>query len=557
MIGYTLEIHVSTKKLSEAKGHLKTGDRGKAKRILITLLREDPRNEHAWILLSRCVSSRRQKIYCLKTVLEMNPANQTARGALRRLHPKSKPIHSLKYYYLFGALMVAIVMVLGIFTLMGLFQSVQAAPAVSDEYIFPPDNPVQIQPINLPQMRIDDTLTFDYSESVENGSSEIESVPISDAPEAFCVPRKTQREVVTVLQVLNANRILVDRNGNQVVISYIGVDASTLKDHVYAQALATNQSLEGQQVTLVQDVTDSTIDGIHPRYVFIGSTFVNYQLLNWGLGIAVNNPPDISCFGFFLVAQTEAQDQREGNWAPPLPEEWREWPVVPEISHYSKLLYFTGLVNGNDPKSFSVIGDCQSLPWRFLGRVNWDSYQLPEGYSYLQPTIDWFSGDFSRDFVSVMDNATVATMFSTLWADPDRCKSTETPLDCEFRINNPSIVLISLGTNWQQRPPEEFENYLREIVKFSLDRNVLPIIGTKADATASDYPLNLVMARVAYDFDIPLWNFWSAVQFMPYQGMDPQDVKGIHILSSAYPLKRITAIQLLHEIRTSMEGFSP
>jgi hypothetical protein len=551
------EIIVSIQIVGKATDLIKTGERGKAKRILIDLLRENPSDERAWILLSRCVTTRQQKIDCLRIVLEMNPKNQTARRALHNLQSKPKQQHSLKYFYLFGVLVIAVVLIFGVLSLAGFFQNVKAAPAVSEEYIYMPDTSLQIQPINLPAVGIDESLSFDSVDSIEIGPEEIESAPLPDTPEGFCVPKDTQRDIVKVLQVLTADRILVDRNGEQIIVSYIGLDASTLKDHIYSQSLATNRSLEGQQVTLVQDVTDSTPDGIHPRYVFVGGTFVNYQLLYWGLGITVNNPPDNSCFGFFLVAQTEAQGQRIGAWAPPLPEEWRAWPVVPEISDYSQLVYFTGLANGNDPKSFSVIGDCQSLPWRFLGRIDWDSYELPEGYAYLQPMVDWFSGDFSRAFVSVRNSATVATMFSPLWADPDRCKSTENPLECEFRLNNPSIVLISLGTNWQQRPPEEFEHYMREIVKFSLAHNVLPIIATKADATASDYPLNYAMARVAYDFDIPLWNFWAAVQFMPYQGMDPQDVKGIHILSSAYSFKRITAIQILHTVRTSIEGFSP
>jgi hypothetical protein len=284
---------------------------------------------------------------------------------------------------------------------------------------------------------------------------------------------------------------------------------------------------------------------------------VNYQLVEWGLGTVLNNPPDSGCYGFLLAAQENAQAQRVGVWARPLPEDWQDWPVVPEISEYSQMVYAAGLGAGNDPYSFSIIGDCQSLAWRFLGRVDWDSYSLPEGYGYLQNTVNQFAGDFSRNFVTVRDSATVATMFSVLWADPMQCRASETPLECEFRLNKPSIVIISLGTNWKSKNVEEFEYYLREIVQFSLEHNVLPIIATKVDATASDFPLNKIMAQVAYDFDIPLWNFWAGVQYMPYMGMDPDDPWGIHILNSAFPVKRMTALQALHAILAAAESYFP
>jgi endonuclease YncB( thermonuclease family) len=536
---------------------MKAGERGKAKGLLIEFLRQNPNDEQAWILLSRCVTSRQQKLFCLNTVLEMNPNNQTARRALHTLQSKSKPKHSRKNMYLFGTVALGLVLVLGSFTLVSIYKDENAAPAAFEEIVIAPDTSNQVHPLVYKAGAIDENLTFDSEDNLTSFSPETENVPLPDVPETFCVPNDTNREIGEVIQVITPDVIIVDLAGEQVRVNYIGLDTSTLETDVYAQALETNRTLEGQYVILVQDVTDSTPDGNHPRYVFIGDTFVNYQLLDWGLGIPVNSPPDDSCIGFFLVAQTNAQDQKVGAWAPPLPEEWKEWRVIPEINDHAQLVYLTGLANGNNSRSFSVIGDCQSLPWRFLGRVDWDSYKLPEGYTYLQPTIDWFAGDYSRDFVSVRDNATVATMFSALWADPNQCKSTETPLECEFRLNNPSIVLISLGTNWGNRSPEEFEHYLREIVQFSLDRNVLPIIATKADATASDYPLNYAMARVAYDYDIPLWNFWGVVQYMPFQGMDPEDDRGIHILSGAYPYKRITAIQVLHEVRTTIEELAP
>jgi hypothetical protein len=541
--------------VNEASTLIKKGNRGKAKELLVEILKNNPADEKAWLLLSHCVTSRQQKIYCLKNALRANPEYLVARHRLLKFESRSRRKHHTERVYFSVTIASSLVIVIGAFALVGIYPRVKAASAYNQEIISSTDSSYLVfSSIPDTPEEVDEAMTFVNTETEEIPASDIENIPLPDIPEAYCVPKDSQREYGKVLQVLSADRILVELNEEQITVSYIGLDTSTLEDNIYSQALDTNRTLEGQYIILVQDITESTPDGSHPRYVFIGNTFVNYQLITWGLGTAVNSSPDDACVGFFLVAQEKAQDQRAGVWAPPLPEKWREWPVVPEISDYSQLVYTTGLVLGNDPRAFSVIGDCQSLPNRFLARVDWDSYTLPPGYEYLQSTIDWFAGEFSRDFVTVRDSATVATMFSPLWADPDRCKSNETPLECEFRLNNPSVVLISLGTNWQTRSVEEFEGYLRDIVEFSLNHNVLPIIATKADATTSDYPLNHAMARVAYKFDIPLWNFWSAVQYLPYHGMDPEDIRGIHILSSAYPIKRITALQVLREVLNSVEN---
>lgn len=546
---------MNVRTVNEASALIKQGNRGKAKEILVDILKINHTNEHAWTLLSYCVNTPKQKIYCLKKALEADPDYRVARQRLMKLQIKSRRNHQTKQTYQAAMIICGLIIVIGAFSLIGIYPKVKAAPAIGKN-IVSSANPSQLVLSSFPNTpeEVGEAMTFINAEIDDITPSDIENLPLPDVPEAFCVPKDSHREYGKVLQVLSPDSILVELNGEQITVSYIGIDTSTLEDHIYAQAFDTNLTLEDQNVILVQDVTYATPDESHPRYVFIGNTFINYQLIAWGLGTTVNNPPDNSCAGFFLVAQTEAQDQRVGAWAPPLPEKWREWPVVPDISDFSQLVYTTGLAVGNDPHAFSVIGDCQSLPNRFLARVDWDSYTLPTGYEYLQSTVDWFAGEYSRDYVTVRDSATVATMFSPLWADSDRCGSDETPLECEFRLNNPSVVLISLGTNWQDRSVEEFERYLKDIVEFSLNQNVLPIIATKADAKASDYPLNHAMARVAYEYDIPLWNFWSTVQFMPYQGMDPEDVRGIHILSSAYPLKRITALQVLNEVLTSVEN---
>jgi hypothetical protein len=113
----------------------------------------------------------------------------------------------------------------------------------------------------------------------------------------------------------------------------------------------------------------------------------------------------------------------------------------------------------------------------------------------------------------------VASVLAPLYANPQNCQPLETPLACEIRIWNPSFVIISMETWTADRPVQVYENYLRQIVEYAISNNVLPIVATKADNLEGDNAINQIIARVAADYDIPLWNFWAATQPLTDQGL--------------------------------------
>jgi hypothetical protein len=72
------------------------------------------------------------------------------------------------------------------------------------------------------------------------------------------------------------------------------------------------------------------------------------------------------------------------------------------------------------------------------------------------------------DRAALGDNGyNVASVLSPLWANHAVCKGGETPLACEARLHNPSIVIINMETWWQHRPASEYENYLDQIVQLT------------------------------------------------------------------------------------------
>lgn len=229
------------------------------------------------------------------------------------------------------------------------------------------------------------------------------------------------------------------------------------------------------------------------------------------------------------------------------PEQWQQWPVVPELTGREKEIYLRGLSLGNDPHSFSKVGDCQAIKEVLMGIYDLNRYNLTEADAYLQETIDNFAGSFNRDGQGVRGGFNTAAVLSPLWADPTVCQAGENPIECEDRTHNPSFVIISLEVWWEGRTVERYVEYMRQIIDFYIEQGVVPILSTKADNVEGDHRINLATAQLAYEYHIPLWNFWLAVQPMPNHGIDPNR-DGFHISYDAWTVRSYTALQALDAV---------
>ncbi len=238
--------------------------------------------------------------------------------------------------------------------------------------------------------------------------------------------------------------------------------------------------------------------------------------------------------------------------ATPIPRKtakyWAEWPVVPPyVSQQMKEVYRQGIAAGNDPHVFSTIGDCQSVPDTFMGPYDTDRYRLMEGYEYLEETISQFKGSFKRQSVTVKNGQSVASVFSPAWADPKQCNSGETPLDCEFRLHRPSIVFVNLGTNWRGGDDVSHAEYLRKIVEAIIAHGAVPILSSKGDNLESDHRLNRATAQVAYDYNLPFWNFWASLRDLPGKGID-NSAPGQYLTPDAWVRHSFTGLRALDAV---------
>ena len=72
--------------LNQAVAFIKAGNTEKGKQLLITVIRQNPKDENAWLWMSRCVTTAEQKRDCFERVLKINPQNQHAIEGLRKLN---------------------------------------------------------------------------------------------------------------------------------------------------------------------------------------------------------------------------------------------------------------------------------------------------------------------------------------------------------------------------------------------------------------------------------------------------------------------------------------
>ena len=249
---------------------------------------------------------------------------------------------------------------------------------------------------------------------------------------------------------------------------------------------------------------------------------------------------------------------------PPLAQDaWMQMPAVPTgIGDSMRTVYEKGLALGNDPTHFSIIGDCQNVSSYFLSVYDKPgNFSLGEEYSYLQPTIDYYKDSFSRKSLAVKGGFNVAAILSPLRADPKSCNKNESPLDCELRVWRPSVVFVSMETWWSEKPAQEYDKYMRRVIDRILETGAVPIIATKADNLEGDNAINATIAQIAYDYDLPLWNFWAAVQPLPNHGLSPDH---FHLtfarnffddpvrMKSAWPWRNLTALQTLDVVHQGL-----
>jgi micrococcal nuclease len=141
-----------------------------------------------------------------------------------------------------------------------------------------------------------------------------------------CIPLNAQSEVGKVISVIDGDTIEVLIEDQTYRVRYIGIDSpetnspETGTETFGPEAAEKNRDLlDGNEITLVKDTSETDPYGRLLRYVFVGDlggVFVNYELVASGYASASSYPPDIACDETFSSAERNARSQEMGLWAP-------------------------------------------------------------------------------------------------------------------------------------------------------------------------------------------------------------------------------------------------
>lgn len=222
-------------------------------------------------------------------------------------------------------------------------------------------------------------------------------------------------------------------------------------------------------------------------------------------------------------------------------------------------------MKGNNPHAYSKVGDCNVTLPAFMGDFDSPGVATLGNYQELQGTVDYFAGSHARKSLAAKQGLTAHAALSMLWVDWEACSTYETPLNCEYRLQKPMYAFISFGTN-DANGNVDFEKALRRVLDMTIGNGTIPILTTKADNAERDESINRTIYRLALEYELPLWNFWRAVQPLKDQGVDPEHIEhlseGPHgwanfeagSLEAGWPVRNLTALQTLDSVRLSIEA---
>jgi hypothetical protein len=230
------------------------------------------------------------------------------------------------------------------------------------------------------------------------------------------------------------------------------------------------------------------------------------------------------------------------------------WPILPIITQDIVRTYEIGQALGRNPQAFSIFGDCQSEPEHFLGLYENDKVAYSQLPDTLRETVDYFTGSLSRESPTAKSGTTTGALLWIKWHEGKYdCKNTESPAECEVRINNPAYVIFAVGTHYESRN----EYYMRLLIEDLLAQGIVPILSTKADNREGDHSINLQTAQLAAEYRLPLWNFWAVTTDLPDNGLvirkGDEHLGKIYFNEEVTQRHRISALEMLDMIWRTIE----
>lgn len=245
-------------------------------------------------------------------------------------------------------------------------------------------------------------------------------------------------------------------------------------------------------------------------------------------------------------------------------------PMIPTISEKMREIYAQGQWMGNNSRTITKVGDSLSASDIYLNPMSRDDYALG-AYDDLEDTITYFGASAALPSVASRIGMSSLVVFDSMWATDQHCDGGESPLQCEYRLKQPSVAFILFGPNdVLSMDTETYTAQMTHIVETSLEQGVIPVL-----STFSVYPeyefwwqsinFNIALTEIAVQYEVPIINLWAAARPLPNYGLDEDD---IHLAHSGFDnlrfdaghetwygvsLQNLLSIRTLDEIRRTMK----
>lgn len=230
------------------------------------------------------------------------------------------------------------------------------------------------------------------------------------------------------------------------------------------------------------------------------------------------------------------------------------------MQNHIREIYAAGQEMGRDPQAFSKLGDSGMATPDFLMRFDQRVFDLGN-YAYLQPTIDYYKGSFVHYGAALHIGLHATAVFLTDLVTEEMCDDYEPMLTCEFRLHDPSILLIGLGTNDES---DEFDDRMEKIVAYTIDNGVIPVLITKADRhEGEDNRNNNDVRRIAEKYQVPLLDFDALAATLPERGLGADGIHLTHYgafeytspeaFERGYSVYNLATLMILDDIRQVLQ----
>lgn len=142
----------------------------------------------------------------------------------------------------------------------------------------------------------------------------------SEKPENLILERnkgyEEEGEAGIVTRVIDGDTIVVLLNGVEEKVRLIGIDTPERGRPYFEEARQKTAELAlGKRVRLQKDVSERDRYGRLLRYVYVGSLFLNAELVKQGYAMVYTYPPDVKHAELFLKLQKEAREAGRGLWS--------------------------------------------------------------------------------------------------------------------------------------------------------------------------------------------------------------------------------------------------